>query len=584
MRLKISHSLHLPGDVATARLGFLAQQGAGKSYAAMVLAEEFCRGGQPWVAIDPTDAWWGMRARADGKPSGFQVAILGGEHADLPLEPGAGAVVARFFLGSSQPIVLSLAEMRKAQMRRFVADFLDELYHGANGVPRHVFLDECDLFCPQLARRFGEDDILPRLIGACEDLVRRGRKKGIGVSMISQRPAVVHKDVLSQVDVMVVGRLVSPNDRKAVLEWVDINASREEAKGLLGDLPHYTTGDMLVWAPRLNIKGRYRIRQKESYDSSSTPKVGAKSVPLLGLQEIDLAGLRAAMADTVKRAEESDPKRLRARVAELERQLARPQPKAAPAQYVATPVVKPADLARIEKSVERLAVETKRLDDARDRLAQAQQVVVSELGNFRAAIREAAKLREPGEVSRRIDSLTVMKPQATGPSFSPALVAAAKSNGALPKGERAVLTAVAQYADGASRELVSVLTGYKRSTRDLYLQKLEKAGAVEAVQTLVGARMVATNAGRAMLGDGFEPLPTGEALRQHWLARLPLGERRVLEVVLERAGGCVHREVISQETDYKRSTRDLYLQKLVTRMLVKVSDDGAVAASQDLFS
>src|SRR6185312_5032994 len=49
---------------------------------------------------------------------------------------------------------------------------------------------------------------------------------------------------------------------------------------------------------------------------------------------------------------------------------------------------------------------------------------------------------------------------------------------ALPRGEHAILTAAAQYPDGVSREQLTVLTGYKRSSRDTYLQRLGQAALV----------------------------------------------------------------------------------------------------------
>ena len=45
-----------------------------------------------------------------------------------------------------------------------------------------------------------------------QDIVRRGRKKGIGCTLITQRPAVLSKDVLTQCEVLCVLRLVHPVD------------------------------------------------------------------------------------------------------------------------------------------------------------------------------------------------------------------------------------------------------------------------------------------------------------------------------------------------------------------------------------
>ena len=58
-----------------------------------------------------------------------------------------------------------------------------------------------------------------------------------------------------------------------------------------------------------------------------------------------------------------------------------------------------------------------------------------------------------------------------------------------------------------------------------------------------GERVVATADGIAALGD-FEPLPTGDALRDHVMDRLRAGERKVLEIVCGAHPQWVTRELI----------------------------------------
>lgn len=149
--------------------------------------------------------------------------------------------------------------------------------------------------------------------------------------------------------------------------------------------------------------------------------------------------------------------------------------------------------------------------------------------------------------------------------------------GKLGKGERVVLSAIAQYPEGAPREQLTVLTGYKRSSRDAYLQRLREKGLVQD-----GERITATDTGIATLGADFQPLPTGDALREHWLKRLPEGERRVLECVIAAHPYEVERDAIDGATGYKRSSRDAYLQRLQARMLVK-AERGMVRAADELF-
>ena len=75
MRLKIAPNLSLPADVVTQTFAILAIRRVGKTYTASVLAEEMMKAKLPFVALDPTGAWWGLRASADGKHEGYPVGL-----------------------------------------------------------------------------------------------------------------------------------------------------------------------------------------------------------------------------------------------------------------------------------------------------------------------------------------------------------------------------------------------------------------------------------------------------------------------------------------------------------------------------
>jgi hypothetical protein len=47
------------------------------------------------VIVDPKGDWWGLRSAADGHSPGLPIVILGGERGDVPLEVGAGEVIAK---------------------------------------------------------------------------------------------------------------------------------------------------------------------------------------------------------------------------------------------------------------------------------------------------------------------------------------------------------------------------------------------------------------------------------------------------------------------------------------------------------
>jgi len=125
---------------------------------------------------------------------------------------------------------------------------------------------------------------------------------------------------------------------------------------------------------------------------------------------------------------------------------------------------------------------------------------------------------------------------------------------------------------------LTVLTGYKRSSRDAYIQRLKERGLIY----IDGDRVKDTDDGREALGSDFTPLPTGAALREHVLRTLPEGERKVLDILIQQYPDHVPRGAIEEATGYKRSSRDAYLQRLNARELVHITGGGATA-SADLF-
>lgn len=293
IELELSPELRLPIDAVTQKFAILAKSGVGKTYTASVFAEEMLRAGLQVVVIDPTGGWYGLRSAADGKGPGLPVIIAGGEHGDVPLEEGNAKAIAGLVMEHKYSMVLDLSNFRKAAQKRFVAAFLDELYHS-NRSPIHIIIDEADLYAPQIVRG-GED---PHVLGTMEDIVRRGRIKGIGITLITQRPSVLNKDVLTQVDALILLRLVGPHDKKAVQDWVTSNADREQVTELMQSLSTLGIGEAWFWAPAWGQFLRTKIRKRETFDSSSTPQLGKSRIePAAARGIITAAGQEVRASD-----------------------------------------------------------------------------------------------------------------------------------------------------------------------------------------------------------------------------------------------------------------------------------------------
>jgi hypothetical protein len=94
------------------------------------------------------------------------------------------------------------------------------------------------------------------------------------------------------------------------------------------------------------------------------------------------------------------------------------------------------------------------------------------------------------------------------------------------------------------------------SSRDAYVQRLGERGCVSRA----GERIVATPAGIATLGADYQPLPTGSALREHVLERLPEGERRILEFLIGNPHAVERPQIDAATTEgWNRSERFIML-------------------------
>ena len=322
MPLSLSDHLHLPVDAVTQTFAILGKRGSGKTTTATVLTEELLAAGQPVVVIDPLDVTWGLRSSRDGKAPGYAITVLGGDLADLPLDAASGAAIAEFVVEHHAPIILSLRHFSLTDQRRFVTDFAERLYalkgKQTNRTALHLVIDEVDEFAHQRIPAGHE-----RLFGAIDRIVRRGRSAGLGVTMISQRPAVIHKDILSQAEVLICHQTISPQDRKALEAWIESHDAHDQRSQFLSSISSLRRGEAWVWSPGwLDVFERVTIRDRQTFDSSATPKAGEAAATPKQLATVDLAQLEARIAATVEKAKADDPKELRRRLLESQQRIA----------------------------------------------------------------------------------------------------------------------------------------------------------------------------------------------------------------------------------------------------------------------
>ncbi len=589
--LHIAPGMHLPLDAVTQTIAIIARRGAGKTHTAVVLAEEMLFSHQQIVVLDPLGVWWGLRSSFDGKHKGFPVVVFGGDHGDVPLTEHMGPHVADVIVARTISAVIDLSTLSKSAARRFGTAFAERLYEAKGPqdkhTPLHLFIDEADLMMPQ---RVMHDQA--RMLAAFEMFPRRGRNRGFGVTVITQRPATLNKDVLTQAEVLITLQITGTQDRKAVLEWVEGHDDGEHAEEFLKSLAGLQRGQAWIWSPAwLNVFKLVQIRQRETFNSSATPTAGKVAQAPKELAPIDLEQLRTDMAATLKEAEANDPAKLKVRIRELEKHVAqKPVEKPAPT-YDPTFAV-----ARMRGTIDQklrswLKDTRRRLMTASQAHIDAEMAALDETLWLALASIDAMTLKEAKAGAPHPSTLQAIFPKPLtayhnvrpaaekAPTesiiFTPKLIGVAP----LPKGERAILTALAQAGAPKSKAYVAITAGYAPGggSFQTYLSRLRSAGLIEPA---LEGRIAITTTGLDELGP-FKPLPDDRV--SHWLGQLGKGQRTILEVLVRQYPKGISKAELGTMSGYEAGggSFQTYLSRLRTRGLIE-GVGGEIRAAAEL--
>ena len=642
--LVLAPELSLPLEAVTETFAILAKRGSGKTYAAAVLVEEMLKAGQTVVVADPVGVWWGLRSGAGGTGPGLPVAILGGDHADAPLAPEAGAAAADLAAEERLSLVLDLSHFTPPEQTRFMTAFAERLYRR-NRLPLHLVLDEADQFVPQVPEA-GQQPLL----WAMNRIVRLGRARGLGVTLISQRPAVLAKNVLTQAEVLIALRLTSPQDRKAVEAWVSAHGAPELRQEMLASLASLPVGTAWVWSPGwLDVLVKARVRRRETFDSSATPKVGqaagqgtmgqARTEPA-ALAPADLDRLRARLALVEEAAlEDAEPAELRQclalaqeRVAALEKQAQAAVPPVPKTIFQKTVVQRVEVVKEVVKTVEVPALEagqagqlqaiaselTAKADALRADAGRMTDVAGSMTDVAREILLRLDRISPPATLSAppepaaiemaRPEPATFAAPPPSsgigaasgkagggedareegtdeGPGREGPATADGQNTGEKPSGEKMPL---------AERKVLTALARFPDGRRKNQVALLtgyavSGGGFNNALSALRSKAWIAgrdvltiTAPGSAALGR-WEPLPApGPALLEHWAGHLGKAERAVLRALAQAHPGALTKERLGAAAGYEPTGGGFNNALSRLRTLALIEGRGELRASDTL--
>jgi hypothetical protein len=549
-------------SVLAGNIAIVGKTGSGKSYTAKGFVERLLEQQRRICIVDPTGVWWGLRSKPDGSGGGFQVVVFGGVHADVPIAQASGPALAALIAGQNLPAIIDVSEMTMGGRVRFATGFFEALY-AANKSALTLVLDEADLFAPQ--RAMPDQTVM---LNRVEQIVRRGRVRGFRSWVITQRPAELHKSVLSQADTLIAMKLTAPQDRDAIGAWIEGQGDRDQGKKVLADLPKLQKGQGWLWSPAFEILRRQHFPVIATYDSSRSPEDG-EELPPVTLADVDVSAIGESLATAAAEAEANDPRTLRRQLQELEVQLRAASRAAADPAAIA---------AAEERGFERalgqyrgsLGIADNYVSEAIRALENARMYLESMEGSAppRPAVRAPAAASDgyapPARTSLRFSA--VPAPSAPG--------------AALSKAERLVLTALAQYPAGRSKTQVAILTGYASNGGGFNnaLSSCRSRGFLEGPADA----LIILPSGLAALGT-FDPLPHGAALLRHWLGQLSKAEKKALEALVEVYPRSLSKVQLANRAGYEPDGGGFNNALSRLRTLELIGGRGELKASEDLF-
>jgi hypothetical protein len=238
--------------LVTGRTCIIAQSGAGKSWAIAVVCERLCAAGIGFVIVDTEGEYFSLKER-------YPVLWVGSdERCDEDIERVDLKDLMLRAVVNGTAVVFDVSE---TDMREKVTALAEVLYDiaSAHKIPYLLILEEADKFVPQAKES----------IRKIEEISRRGRKRGLGLLVATQRPSFVTKNVLSQCNNQVIGKLSIENDLRAVDLFFGSRAELEELASL-------SPGEFFVMGGFVRKKTRMRFAQRETEHRGETPELSRR--------------------------------------------------------------------------------------------------------------------------------------------------------------------------------------------------------------------------------------------------------------------------------------------------------------------
>ncbi|WP_435125977.1 helicase HerA domain-containing protein [Halobaculum sp. D14] len=312
-------------ELLTGRGFITGKSGSGKSNTASVVIENLLSNNFPVFIVDSDGEYYGLKEE-------FEILHAGAdEECDIQVSEEHAGKLASLTLEQNVPIILDVSGyLDEDEASNIIKETARQLFAKEKKLkkPFLMLIEECHEYIPEGA---GMDQTGKTLI----KIGKRGRKHGLGIVGISQRPADVKKDFITQCDWLCWHRLTWDNDTKVVSRI--LGSEYGDAIEDMGDGEAFLITD---WTESIR---RVQFHRKQTFDAGATP----------GLEDFERPDLKSVSGDLVSELQNitDEQERRESELADLRQELDKKQQR----------------IQQLERELE----EAKDMSDMADKFAQA---------------------------------------------------------------------------------------------------------------------------------------------------------------------------------------------------------------------
>ena len=297
------------------RVGFFANPGAGKSFNAALLIEQWLDQGGAVIVFEPRAEWHTLK-------QGYPIQVVGGPfNQDVPLVASEPRLYAEAVVEQGISMVFYTGDIEdEEELVKFVTSFINRLLRLQEKIHRPILLvlEETQEYAPRTTSgHIAPPWVYSRMIKALKDCFTQGRKLNVCPVAISQRPQEVNFTIRQLCNLAWFGGF-SAQDVGYLDKEVFVHFRRNGVEVSARDLLGVPSGEWLVIVSRLTYRVKVTEKRKTPHGADTPTLEYVQPVSSAVKDVVSKLGEQLKAMLEKRAAEESELEKAKSKIRSLE--------------------------------------------------------------------------------------------------------------------------------------------------------------------------------------------------------------------------------------------------------------------------